>query len=96
MGHPWIESTDHIQGTAPVLLRVRLVPRKPEKIIAVPFLLTADTGNGGKLKSTLTHITGGLVSEGQATTALFSSQLPHSQACHFHDILTVCELFYKV
>ena len=43
MGYPGIESTDHIQGIAPVPLRVRLDPGKPGKIIAVPLLLTANT-----------------------------------------------------
>ena len=43
MGRPEIESTDHIQGIAPVPLRVRLDPGKPGKIIAVPKLLKSNT-----------------------------------------------------
>ncbi|MCH7984508.1 MAG: hypothetical protein IIC28_11135 [Chloroflexi bacterium] len=34
-GHPGIESTDHVEGIAPVQLRVRLDPKLPGKIIAV-------------------------------------------------------------
>ena len=41
MGCPEIESTDRVEGIAPVPKRVRLDPRKPGKIIAVPQSLTA-------------------------------------------------------
>ena len=43
-GLPVFESTDHIEGIAPVPLRVRLDPGRPGKIIAVPELLTAYSG----------------------------------------------------
>ncbi len=49
MDYPWIESIDHIQGTAPVPFRVRLAPRTTRKIIAVPFSMTVhncDTPTG--------------------------------------------------
>ncbi len=41
MGSPEVESTDHLEGIAPVPKRVRLDPRKPGKIIAVPLSLKA-------------------------------------------------------
>ena len=43
------ESTDQIQGIAPVPLRVRPEPRRPSEIIAVPLLLVANShGVGGR------------------------------------------------
>ena len=44
MGCPEVESTDRIEGIAPVPKRVRLDPRKPSKIIAVPKLLKSNIG----------------------------------------------------
>jgi len=56
MGCPEIESTDHIEGIAPVPKRVRLDPRRPGKIIAVPDLLKSNSrepnaqGRRGRVK----------------------------------------------
>ncbi len=43
MGRPEVESTDHLEGIAPVPKRVRLDPGRPGKIIAVPRLLKSNT-----------------------------------------------------
>jgi len=42
MGCPEVESTDHVEGIAPVPKRVRLDPGRPGKIIAVPKLLKSN------------------------------------------------------
>lgn len=44
MGHLKIESTDNFEGILPVTLRVRLEPRWPGPIIAVPLSLNAYSG----------------------------------------------------
>jgi len=46
-GRPEIESTDHLEGIAPVPKRVRLDPGRPGKIIAVPKLLKSNICNAG-------------------------------------------------
>ncbi len=55
MGRPEIESTDHLEGIAPVPKRVRLDPRKPGKIIAVPKLLKSNMPVDLRLPPFLVH-----------------------------------------
>ena len=50
------ESTDHIQGIAPVPLRVRPEPRRPGWDYAVPFSLTVYSGFSIAPRASVEHL----------------------------------------
>ena len=88
MGCPEIESTDHLEGIAPVPLQVRLDPGRPGKIIAVPFSLTAYShGKTGQVSTRGTGAGGafGVGAPARLPVAVGGDQIDRGEVRHDHE-----------